>query len=446
MAYLPSIHSQGAHFTVAQFFRLVKVQISEILMNRRASIGDKTDYRTYVAATSKEQNHDSANQADHLTAKIEPLRVLQVVTIMNRAGLETMLMNYYRAIDRTKVQFDFLVHRAEKGDYDDEIKKLGGRIYRFDPITIKSMPGYKKKMVKLLKNHPEYRVVHSHLDALSALPLAAAKKAKVPLRIAHSHSNNFDDNIKIIPRMILKRFIKFFATDFWGCSEEAIKFMFGDKILNSRIINNAIDLQLYRYNPTTRGELRSKMGLQNNFVIGHVGRFSYPKNHTFLIEVFKEIHAKNPSAVLLLAGTGELQLEIKEMVRRYDLNDSVRFLGSRTDIYNLVQVMDVFILPSRYEGLGMVLLEAQASGLACIASNGVIPKAISISQNFQFISLSAGPHAWALQALAMSHDKAGRTSSIKSTPFRKFDINIQAKQIQKTYLKYGQQTQKETLR
>lgn len=350
-------------------------------------------YRTSGVPTSQEQPHESTNQADHLTTKIEPIRVLQVVTIMNRAGLETMLMNYYRAIDRTKVQFDFLVHRAEKGDYDDEIKKLGGRIYRFDPITIKSMPGYKKKMVKLLKNHPEYRVVHSHLDALSALPLAAAKKAKVSLRIAHSHSTGFDKNAKIIMRYIAKHFIRLYATDYFGCSRDAIAFMFGKNIKEYKVINNAINVDDFKFDNSKRNKVRKDLGLGDSFTLGHVGSFSYPKNHEFLIDIFHSIHKHDNDATLLLVGNGHGESEIKKKVAQLNLEENVRFLGLRSDIASIMQAMDVFVMPSRFEGLPVVSIEAQASGLPCVFSD-VVTKDLNITGLCEFVSLDSNTDAW----------------------------------------------------
>jgi glycosyltransferase involved in cell wall biosynthesis len=377
VSHLPSINSQNAHLTVVQFLRLVRVRISEVLTIRRASIGDKIDTRTSVAATPK-----------------EPVRVLHVVTIMNRAGLETMLMNYYRTIDRTKVQFDFLVHRAEKGDYDDEIKKLGGRIYRFDPITIKSMPNYKKKMMKLLKNHPEYRVVHSHLDALSALPLAAAKKAKVPLRIAHSHNTGFDKNAKIIMRYIAKHFIRLYATHYFGCSRDAIVFMFGKTIKEYKVINNAINVDDFRFDNSKRNKVRKDLGLGDSFTLGHVGRFSYPKNHEFLIDIFYSVYKQDNNATLLLVGSGHGESEIKKKVAQLKLEENVKFLGLRSDIASIMQAMDVFVMPSRFEGLPVVSIEAQASGLPCVFSD-VVTKDLDITGLCEFVSLDNNADAWA---------------------------------------------------
>lgn len=323
-----------------------------------------------------------------------PIRVLQVVTVMNRAGLETMLMNYYRAIDRTKVQFDFLVHRAERGDYDDEIEKLGGKIYRFSPMTIRSMFGYKKKIKNFLLEHPEHRVVHSHIDALSALPLSGAKDAGVPTRIAHSHTNSFDKNAKLIVRHCMKPFIRLYATDFMGCSEAAIRFMFGKKVKEYSVINNAIDVVKFAHNPSIRQKVRTDLALSEKFVVGHVGRFSYPKNHEFLIDIFKEVHTQKPDSILLLVGTGENEQKIKDKVAQLGLQNDVLFLGLRTDIPDLMQAMDIFVMPSRYEGIPVVAIEAQASGLVCVFSSAV-NNSLDVTGKCQFINLRQHPKEWA---------------------------------------------------
>lgn len=318
--------------------------------------------------------------------KKQPIRVLHIVTSMNRAGLETMLMNYYRNVDRSKVQFDFLVHRSEKGDYHDEIIELGGRIHHFSPITIGSMLTYSRKMATFLFQHPEYKIVHSHLDALSALPLAGAKAARVPLRIAHSHNSGFSIDAKYPLRVILRGLIANYATDLFACSEGAGSFMFGRKS-QYRIIKNAIDTRQFAYNPSVRRKVREQLGLGDDLVFGHVGRFSYQKNHDLLIYIFNEVAKQRKNARLLLIGTGELEDIIKDKVRQLGLEEKVRFLGVRRDIPDLMQAMDVFVMPSRYEGLPVVSVEAQASGLRCVFSD-VVTRDLDVTGLCSFVDLS----------------------------------------------------------
>lgn len=222
----------------------------------------------------------------------EPIRVLQVVTHMNRGGLETMLMNYYRNIDRSKIQFDFLTHRPEneKKDYDDEIRSLGGKIYHM-PMLNPFSPSYMKSLDKFFKEHKEYQIVHSHLDCLSAYPLKAAKKNGVPVRIAHSHNTSQERNLKYLIKDYSKRQIPKYATHLFACGQEAGKWMFGKH--KFQIMNNAIDAKKFIYNEEVRMEKRKELGLEGKFVIGHVGRFNLQKNHEFLIHCFEAFAEKN---------------------------------------------------------------------------------------------------------------------------------------------------------
>lgn len=434
MSHLPGINSQSAHFTVVSFLRLVIARIIDTLVTNYAAIRDNADLQTTNAPRLRERHCDSTNRTDHLTAKttkMEPVRVLQVVTIMNRAGLETMLMNYYRNIDRTKVQFDFLVHRYEKGDYDDEILSLGGKIYRFDPIFFKDVFTYAHKHKDFFSENPGYRIVHSHLDSLSALPLSLAKKAGIPVRIAHSHVNGFDKGNKTYSRQIMKRFISIYATDYAGCSKEALQFMFGKFAKRGFVIANAIDIQKFRYDTAKRKKMRDDLDLSDEFTIGHVGRFSYPKNHDFLIDIFKELKSKQSNSVLLLVGTGGNEEAIKQKVTDLGLNDNVKFLGLRSDIEDIMQAMDVFVLPSIYEGLGIVGVEAQASGLPCIVSDKVSSE-VRLSESCSFLSLGYDKDIWANEIVALYSKNKDRT--VIDARMDEYDIKKSSKVLQAMYI------------
>lgn len=362
-----------------------------------------------------------------LQNSLAPIRVLHIVTIMDRCGLETMLMNYYRHIDRSKIQFDFIVHRAKKGAYDDEIIKMGGKIYRMPPISLKNIYSYRKKLRSLLISHPEYKIVHSHLDSLSALPLSIAKKANVPTRIAHSHTSNFDKNYKVIIRYTTKYFIKFYATDYFGCSKEAVTFMFGSSLSNYLIMHNAIDVNKFAYNPATRNKVRKDLKIsKDTLAVGHVGRFNYPKNHDFLIDIFSELHKKNNNSVLLLVGEGPLMQSIVNKVHKLGLTDSVKFLGSRPNVNDLMQAMDVFVFPSKYEGLGMALVEAQISGLKCIASNEVMPAEVNITNNIYYVGLVNTSAKWANEIEPQANKISRIFNAKNSTKIANFDIEEQS--------------------
>lgn len=369
--------------------------------------------------------------------RTQPIRVLQVVAIMDRAGLETMLMNYYRAIDRDKIQFDFLVHRDTPGDYDDEIMSLGGRIYRLPEISLGNMLRYRRLFLDFISQHPEYHIIHSHLDALSALPLSAARAAGIPVRIAHSHTSSFDKNAKYPIRQIAKKFIKLYATDFFGCTKDAIDFMFGKSIPSSKVIHNAIDAAVFRHDKTKRVAMQKALGLDNNhLVIGHVGRFSYPKNHSFLIDIFAQLHKKRPNTTLLLVGSGDGEANIKQKVVALGLENSVKFLGLRPDIPDIMQAMDVFVMPSLYEGLPVVSIEAQAAGLQCVFSD-VVTSSLDVTGNCTFIGLDESPQAWASKIIALSHRQ--RADQSQQIAAKNYDSHTEADKLSKFYTDHANQ-------
>ena len=233
---------------------------------------------------------------------MSPIRILQVVTHMERGGLESMLMNYYRHVDRSKVQFDFLVHRQERAAFDDEIEALGGRIYRL-PRLVPWSKSYLTALDQFFDEPSEYKIVHVHQDCLSSVILKAAAQHNVPVRIAHSHNANQDKNLKYPIKLWYKRAIPKYATCLFACGKDAGDWMFGGAPY--QIINNAIDAAAYAYAPTKRADVRQQLGLADELVVGHVGRFNPQKNHPFLLEIFAALLKKEPNAVLLLVGGGD---------------------------------------------------------------------------------------------------------------------------------------------
>ena len=329
------------------------------------------------------------------------IRILHVVNDMHRAGLETMLMNYYRNIDRTKIQFDFLTHRPEKSDYDDEIIAMGGRMYYAPRLYPQNYPAYFKYMENFFAEHPEYQIVHSHIDSMSYLPLRAAKKAGVPVRIAHSHNTSIDWDFKYILKQFFRSRITSVANHYCACGKEAGEFLFKGK--DSTVIPNAIEVDRFLFNQNIRKHKREELGLKDEFVLGHVGRLSYQKNHKFLIEIFSEVHKKNKNTVLLLIGVGEKEKEIKEQICKLGLDDAVRFLGSRSDVNELYQAMDVFVMPSFFEGIPVTGIEAQFSEVPCIFSTKV-PKEVSFTDKCKFLTLEENSDKWAEVILGVNPD------------------------------------------
>lgn len=357
------------------------------------------------------------------------IRVLQVVNDMNRAGLETMLMNYYRHIDRTQIQFDFLTHRPYKGDYDDEILSLGGQIYHAPRLYPQNLPTYFRYMKAFFQEHPEYKIIHSHIDAMSYLPLLAAKRAGVPVRIAHSHSTSIDKDFKILLKQIYRKLLPSTANYYFACGDAAGKFLFGNRPFTK--IPNAIDAMHFKFDAALRKEKRQELGIDKKLVIGHVGRFSYPKNHAFLIDTFHEIAKKEDSAVLVLVGTGENEEAIRKQVERYDLVEKIYFLGSRADVNELYQAMDIFVMPSRFEGVPMVGVEAQFAGLPCIFSDKV-PSEIMFHDNCKFLSLESSPSVWAMAILDAA--KHGRYSGPVTPGDEWYDIWSAHTELEKQYI------------
>ena len=357
------------------------------------------------------------------------MRVLQVVTHMDRGGLETMLMNYYRHMNREKVQFDFLTHRQERAAYDDEIEALGGKIYRL-PRLVPWSKSYLAALDQFFADHPEYKVVHVHQDCLSSVILKAAEKHGVPVRIAHSHSANQDKNLKYPIKLWYKRDIPKYATNLFACGRDAGDWMFGGAPYQT--INNAIDVAAYTYSPLKRAEKRRELGLATEFVIGHVGRFNQPKNHPFLLSIFAALLKKEPTATLLLVGGGEDMPKIQAKAQALGVAEHVRFLGVRSDVADLMQAMDVFVFPSLYEGLPVTMVESQAAGLPCIISDKVPPECILTEGLVAVLPLSAGPEIWAAKILEKKNlPRTDRRSEIAA---HGFDITTEAVKLQEFYL------------
>lgn len=358
----------------------------------------------------------------------EPIRVLQVVTYMGRGGLETMLMNYYRNIDRNKVQFDFLTHRDERWDYDDEIESLGGKIYHLPKLNPFSK-NYLNALDKFFKEHKEYQIVHCHQDCLSGVVLKVAKKNGVKFTIAHSHNANQDKNLKYLIKLFEKRKIPKYADKLFACGNEAGRWMFNTD--NFEVLNNAIDTDLYTYNAEKASKVKKEFGIENKFVVGHVGRFNPQKNHEFLIDVFNEIQKIKEDSVLMLVGDGDLRQEIEKKVQDLGLSEKVIFTGIRSDVNDLMQGMDVFLFPSLYEGLGIVLIEAQAAGLKCIISD-TIPKDGIITDDVLSLSLNQSPVIWANEVLKYKGYK--RSNNKELIEKADYDIKNNAKKLEQFYI------------
>lgn len=364
----------------------------------------------------------------------QPIRVLQVIGQMDRGGAETMIMNLYREIDRTKIQFDFVVHTDQKCAYDDEIMSLGGKIYslpRFNGINIVK---YQKAWKNFLSKHSEYKIIHGHLGSTAAIYLNVAKKYGL-FTIAHSHNTSNEVTLKGKLYSIFTYPTRNIAHYFFGCSKPAGIDRFGSRVVNTsnfKILNNAIKTKEFSYSIHTREMKRTDFNLNKRFVIGHIGRFNIQKNHAFLIDIFKKIHDENNNVILMLIGDGELRESIEEKVNTLGLKDSVIFTGVRSDIPELLQAMDIFVFPSLFEGLGIVTVEAQAAGLKCIVSDK-IPEEAYVTDLVEVLSLKNPVEIWAEKILKYV-DGYERTSTYQKIKGKGYDISDTTIWLQEFYL------------
>lgn len=361
------------------------------------------------------------------------IKVLHVIGAMDRGGAETMIMNFYRKIDLFQYQFDFLVHETRKCDYDDEIRTLGGNIYSVSRYKITNYFSYKREIKDFFIKHHDYDIVHGHICSSINIYLSEAKRYGIQT-IAHSHAANFGFSLDTLFTNVISLKTRRIADYFFGCSLQAGVDRYGKKIISSikfSILNNGIDVDLYRYNVGIRNQLRKKYHVENSLVIGHVGRLTYAKNHVFLLKIFNEVLKKKPNSELFLFGRGELEEDIRKQIKDLGIENHVHLMGVVDNVNDYLQMCDVFVFPSRFEGLGLVLVEAQAAGLPCII-NIEIPEEVNITNNVFSLSLSDSLEVWADTCI----QKAGSTNRIEMNEIVKksnFNINKEVKHLCEVY-------------
>lgn len=361
--------------------------------------------------------------------KDKPIRVAHIIGKWVGGGVESVVMNYYRHIDRSRIQFDFICDRDSTNIPYEEIKKLGGNVILVSPYQ--KVFKYHRELKKVLKEG-QYQIVHSHINTLSVFSLCAAKRAGVPVRIAHSHSTtNKREKKKDFLKQILRPFSKIFATDYMCCSELAGRWLFGDKEYNKgsvNLLNNAINLSQFKYNKLVQKQKRRELKISDKtLVIGHIGRFVEQKNHSFLIDIFYEIQKKESDSLLLLAGKGPLLDEVRKKVIQLGMKDRVIFLGQRDDVRELYQVYDAFVLPSLYEGLPVVGVEAQATGNLCFFSDGMT-KESKILNTTTFIPLNSNAEEWSKVILEKIKSYSKHDTSVTMSDYG-FNIDVEAKKL-----------------
>ena len=355
------------------------------------------------------------------------IRVAQVIG-MSDGGVASVIMSLYRAIDKSKVQFDFLVESKSKIINKDEIEQLGGKVV--------IIPSYSNpfKYMKALKNifkENKYDIVHSNMSTLSVFTLKAAKQAGIKVRISHSHSTaNKKEWKKTLMKTLLKPFAKVYATDYFACSALAGAYLFGKKSMDKGevyIVNNAIDLKKFAYSEEKRDMIRKQYGIGDKFVVGHIGRMQQQKNQLFLLEIFNELLKKENNAKLLLIGDGPLRSDLEKKIELLNIKDKVVLTGNVANPYHYYSAMDCFLLPSLYEGLPIVGVEAQANGLPCYFAD-TITKEVNISGNVEFGSINDSPAKWAENIM-----KKKMRSVENKLSGSKYDIYTEAKRLLKKY-------------
>lgn len=363
----------------------------------------------------------------------EPIRVLQIIGLACGGGVESAIMNYYHHIDTNKVQFDFIVHKNPYKAFVDKAHSMGAKVYEVTPYT-KNIFKFTYEIYQICKKG-QYNIVHSNMNSLSFFPLFAAWLAGSKIRILHNHTTDSPiEGLRTFFKRILRPFARLVANNYLACSKKAAVWMYGENAIASgkvTIINNAIDLKKFAFDRNKRQFIRKQLKLENNFVIGHVGRFVQTKNHEFIVDVFAEVLKSEPNARLLLVGDGPLKNHIENKVVQLGLTDKVIFAGVRNDVANLYNAMDVFILPSHYEGLGLVGVEAQANGLQYFLSD-VITREVEVTDLCHFVSLNKSPKEWSCDILSV--EGVVRKNKLTDISEAGFDITVEAKKLEKIYL------------
>lgn len=360
----------------------------------------------------------------------QPIRVAQVLNRMDSGGVEAVVMNYYRHIDRKQVQFDFYFAKDSVFPQREELEKMGAGIYPIPSYT--KVFSYHRVLHHAFKRG-NYQIVHAHLSTMSVFPLFAAWRAGIPVRICHNHSTaHWGEGKKTLLKYLLRPFAKVFATDYFACGEKAGRWMYGNRCFERgrvHVMPNAIDTKKFAYDEEAKRCLRAELGIpQDAFVLGHVGRFMYQKNHAFLLRVFQRLLSSRQDAWLLLIGEGERMKLIRSEVEKMGIEGKVRFTGTRSDVAKLYSAMDVFCLPSFYEGLPVVALEAQANGLPCLFSDRMT-KEVVLTPGARQLSIE-NPEPWVKAA-----QEAQRQNTC-ALPER-YDIAFEGEILKNFYIKKG---------
>lgn len=364
------------------------------------------------------------------------IRVVHITGTLDMGGIENFLMNIYRNIDRNKVQFDFIVNDNQKEYiFENEIREMGGNIYKVPSIVKKGHFAYIKGLRKIFIEN-KYQIVHSHYNAITGIILNEAKKSNIKNRIAHSHTAPNKEfkyrGLSGLYKIYSKSLINKTSTLRFACSQKAGEWLYG---VNNKfkVINNGINPQEYLFNIKKRSDMREKFNLKvNDIVIGHVGRFSREKNHSFLIDIFNELLKINKNYKLLLVGDGNIKEEIEKKVQELNIKENVKFLGIRKDVKDILQGLDIFILPSIFEGLPVTLVEAQGAGLKCFISDNLTREIDLECGLIEFISLNKSAQEWA--EIIDNNKEYERKNTIEALRRHGYDMIQNVKELENLYI------------
>lgn len=363
---------------------------------------------------------------------MEPIRVLHMIGSLEIGGSQAMIINIYRNIDREKIQFDFVIDQNRGGFFEKEITELGGKIYKMPSFKGTNIHEIRKNWDVFFTEHPEYKILHSHIRSYASLYIPIAKKHGVKT-IIHSHSTSNGSGISALVKAVMQYPLRYQADYFFGCSKKSGEWLFGKKIASGDrffIIKNAINTDEYKVDGNVRNQYREELGIDENVIVYvHVGRLHEAKNHIFLLELFDEIVKKNPKAVLLLVGDGELRNQIVEKINKLDLSRNVIMMGARKDVANILKASDCFLFPSNWEGLPVTVVEAQAAGLPCFISDRITDE-VNITSLVKKLPIDQGTKCW---IDAIESDDIKKQDVIRQICEAGFDIKQSTEWLQNFY-------------
>lgn len=368
---------------------------------------------------------------------MSPIKILQIFTVLNKGGAETNLMNYYRNMDRSQFQIDFLVHR-ETGFFEEELIKSGSKIFRLPAILPWKLKEYKKAVKNFFEEHNDYDIIHGQCSELGVFIYEEAKRRGIPVIIAHAHNNRMDRDKKLVFRLIWKKRMRKSINAYFTCGKEAAENLFGKKLAEeSYQMNNAIEVEDFQFNQEVREKKRKELQAEETINLVNIGRFNTQKNQSFLLEVFAELIKRNKKYKLFLVGQGELESQLREKAKQLQIEQDVEFLGLRNDVPELLQAMDLFLFPSLHEGFSVAFVEAQTTDIKAVISDGVPTESILIPENVTVIPLKNSAQQWAEKIAEINNFERKNVAALIKE--KGYDIKENAQKLEKKYKELIQQ-------